>query len=230
MPVINPGVLEGLRKIGLRVRDLAVDGVPGATLGMRLRGATASGAPAVGTWRAGDVVLDQAAGVLRACTVGGTGAQASWAGGSGAYLRPPAVISTGTTFTTTSSTFAAISSGAVSTGVFTAPPSGEVVVEADVVMNVTAATTFGFALAVTGTVTPVVGKIVGGEMASTNPWAPTRLPFPVTGLTPGASYNYDLLWAVLSSNTLSATAFSNTSTTLSSADKGGPIVIAVKAV
>lgn len=68
---INTGILEGLRRISLRVRDLAVDGVPGAPLAMRLRGATLAGPPATGTWRPGDTVTDRN-GFLWICTAGGT--------------------------------------------------------------------------------------------------------------------------------------------------------------
>ena len=55
MPNVNGGVLDGVRRIGAKVRDLVIDGgVPGAPLGYRLRGATTAGSPTSGTWKAGD--------------------------------------------------------------------------------------------------------------------------------------------------------------------------------
>ena len=69
---INEGVVDGIRRIGMRLRQLTVDGgQAGAPLGFRLRGATASGAPATGTWKAGDVVPDRT-GIIWECTAGGT--------------------------------------------------------------------------------------------------------------------------------------------------------------
>jgi hypothetical protein len=69
---INNGVLEGVRRIGARVRDLTVDGaIPGAPLGFRLRGANTSGHPTTGTWKAGDETRDRS-GIIWICTAGGT--------------------------------------------------------------------------------------------------------------------------------------------------------------
>ena len=69
---LNLGVLDGARRIASRVRDVVIEGgLPGAALGYRLRGATLAGAPATGTWRAGDLVPDRN-GVLWTCTVAGT--------------------------------------------------------------------------------------------------------------------------------------------------------------
>lgn len=72
MPNVNGGVLDGVRRIGARVRDLVVDGgMPGAPLGFRIRGATQSGPPASGTWKAGDETHDRA-GNIWICTAAGT--------------------------------------------------------------------------------------------------------------------------------------------------------------
>lgn len=82
---LNGGVLDGIRRIGAKVRELTIDGgIPGVPLGFRLRGATRSGAPQTGTWKAGDLVPDRA-GAIWICTAGGTGPAAIWVqvGGSG---------------------------------------------------------------------------------------------------------------------------------------------------
>jgi len=91
MPVINNGVLDGVRRIGAKVRELTIDGgAPGAPLGFRMRGATQSGPPTTGTWKAGDEVRDRAGNIL-ICTVGGTGLAATWASVGGAA---PGVLTT----------------------------------------------------------------------------------------------------------------------------------------
>jgi hypothetical protein len=80
---INNGVLDGVRRIGPTVRDLGVSGgIAGAPLGMRLKGATVSGPPAVGTWKAGDQVTDRA-GAIWVCTVSGTPGTWVQSGGGG---------------------------------------------------------------------------------------------------------------------------------------------------
>ncbi len=68
---VNNGVLDGLRKTGPRFRDLTVEGVPGAILGYRLCGATASGPPVAGSWKARDIVPD-ATGTAWVCTAAGS--------------------------------------------------------------------------------------------------------------------------------------------------------------
>jgi hypothetical protein len=69
---LNEGVLNGVRRIGLRVRDIVIDGgVPGAPLSLRIRGGTRSGAPATGTWKAGTFFPDRA-GTMWICTADGT--------------------------------------------------------------------------------------------------------------------------------------------------------------
>lgn len=83
---LNNGVLDGIRRIGGRFRDVTVDGgLPGAPLGLRLRGATASGPPATGTWKAGDQVSDRT-GAIWICTAAGS--PGSWCipGGLASYL------------------------------------------------------------------------------------------------------------------------------------------------
>jgi hypothetical protein len=72
MPVTNNGVLDGIRRIGAKVRDLTIDGgLPGAPQGLRIRGATTAGAPTTGTWKARDVIED-GTGTLWLCTAAGT--------------------------------------------------------------------------------------------------------------------------------------------------------------
>ena len=76
----NSGALDGIRRIAGKFRDLAVDGgLPGAPLGFRMRGATTSGPPQTGTWKAGDQVPDRN-GTVWTCVTAGTGNAAAWQG------------------------------------------------------------------------------------------------------------------------------------------------------
>lgn len=84
MATINNGLLDGVRKIAGRFRDLVIEGgLPGVPLGFRLRGATASGAPTKGTWRTGDMVPDRT-GAWWTCTAAGT--PGTWVTASGSGL------------------------------------------------------------------------------------------------------------------------------------------------
>lgn len=60
---------------GSALTALNLVGLPGATAGARLVGATAAGAPATGTFQVGDVVVDQS-GSLWVCT--GAGSPGTW--------------------------------------------------------------------------------------------------------------------------------------------------------
>lgn len=105
---VNPGILDGVRRIGMRVRDLAVEGaLPGAPLGLRLRGATAAGPPQGGTWKAGDVVPDRR-GTVWTCTTGGEAPAAAWSGAIAGvtYITLPAGWYGGAWFTSKAAGFA----------------------------------------------------------------------------------------------------------------------------
>jgi hypothetical protein len=68
----NNGVLDGVRRIGAKIRELTIDGgLPGAPLGFRLRGATTAGHPATGMWKTGDETRDRN-GIIWICTAGGS--------------------------------------------------------------------------------------------------------------------------------------------------------------
>jgi hypothetical protein len=119
MALANNGILDGLRRIGAKVRDLVIDGgLPGAPLGYRLRGATQAGAPQTGTWKAGDQVPDRNAAVW-ICTAGGTGPGASWAAAgsvspalTGTPTAPTAApLNSSTQIATTAYTDAAVTAG-----------------------------------------------------------------------------------------------------------------------
>jgi hypothetical protein len=133
--------------------------------------------------------------------------------------------------TTTSATMAAVDSTNAQTGAFTVPASGSVVVLASLVAQVSAVgDAIAFGLAAHGTVTPLVGTSVVTKLATT--YTPQNYRFSVTGLTPGASVNLDLLFAIAAAGTLTVAAFNNTSVTptLGGATTGAPIIISVQEV
>jgi hypothetical protein len=154
---------------------------------------------------------------------------------SGQYLCQPVSYAPGTQAApaVSSATMGAFDSVHLKTGPFTAPPSGDVVVTASFTGAASAAGVFtAFGLATHGTVSPIVGnEWVTKESASTAT-LPFTVSFLVTGLTPGNSYNFDLLGACTSGDTFTIYAIGQSSTTptLSSAGQGSPVVITVEAV
>jgi hypothetical protein len=153
---------------------------------------------------------------------------------SGQFLCTPSSYAPGsqTSLTATTTTMAAFSSANVNTGSFTAPPSGSVIVEASFVAEMSAAAKFAIGLAAHGTVTPLVANEVGLAESSVTIARPYVVKFLVTGLTPGTSYNFDLVGCAASSDTLTILAFGQTSTSpgLSAATTGAPVIMTVQAV
>lgn len=155
---------------------------------------------------------------------------------SGQYLCPPTQYAPGTqtTFTTTSATFAPVSSANVNTGSFTAPPSGSVVANVSMVTGVSADADPGvFGLAAHGTTGPMLSfASVWKFTNSSSVPVPYSQAFLVTGLSAGTSYNLDLMFAVSSAGTLSVFAIGQTGTTPSTAASalGAPVTMSVQAV
>jgi hypothetical protein len=121
-------------------------------------------------------------------------------------------------------------SAVASTGSFTAPASGSVVVTVQCMLQSnTNGDTISLGLAARGTITPMIGYSAevapGGAVM-----AMSTLVFYVTGLTPGASYDLDLLWCCQSSSTASMFAWGQTSTTPTQSETGGPVTMTVQAV
>lgn len=133
---------------------------------------------------------------------------------SGQLLCPPSQYApaTSVTLSTTSATLAAVSSANVNTGSFTAPQSGSVIVQTSLVANSTSADVVSFALAPHGSVTPA-GDVLTFNSSSITNELPTLLEFFVTGLTPGAVYNFDLLFAIAAAGTLAVHCLGQNSTT-----------------
>lgn len=148
----------------------------------------------------------------------------------GGYLRSPSVYAPASlaTFTTSSATYAAVASGTISTGAFTAPASGSVSVSASFVCSqATGNTVVGFGLAPHGSLSPIY-QAWQPTIANTSVNGITAVPFTFGGLTPGGSYNMDLMYAA-NGDPLSVTAQSLTAGTLS-ASKAGPVIITVQAI
>ena len=127
-----------------------------------------------------------------------------------------------------------LTSAMASTGSFTAPASGSVLVTARVMIKVSAGGSgVAFGLAAHGTVTPMIGYAVIPGPASAGPSAPAVLTFLVTGLVAGNSYNFDLLWCVASTVTATMYVFAQSTTTPALAEGAGvgqPVIVTVQAV
>jgi hypothetical protein len=151
--------------------------------------------------------------------------------GSGTYLCAPNQYAPGarTEPSVSSTTLAAFDSGVICTNSFTAPASGAVVVTLSAVMEQsTGADEVMLALAAVGTVTPVIGFTQTIALNGTTTPDQVTADFYVTGLTPGTSYQFDLLGAATSTTTVKIFAQGLTSTTLGNV--GGPVVMTVQAV
>jgi hypothetical protein len=148
---------------------------------------------------------------------------------SGSYLCAPNSYAPAsiTSLTATTTTMAAWSSGSVCTNVFTAPVSGSVVVTLScLAAQSVGGDLAGFALAAKGTVTPLFGNVSTVQLSANN--APLTVVFYVTGLTPGTSYQFDLLGCVTAASTATIKAQGQNATNLVAA--GAPVVMTVQAV
>lgn len=160
------------------------------------------------------------------------GAIAGTPGGyvSGQFACNPNVYAPGTvsTLTVTSGTLAAWASGTVCTNPFFAPASGSVVVEVSLGAQVASGgTKIVFALAPAGSVSPIEGNVVNTLISSGTTLTPLTERFVVTGLTPGATCQFDLLGGT-SGTLASVLALGSTAGTVSSA--GAPVIMTVQAV
>lgn len=154
---------------------------------------------------------------------------------SGQFLCAPTVYApvSQTTLSVAGTTFAAFSAGVVCTGPFTAPPSGSVKVTVSCVGEMLSAlTSFAVALAATGTVTPLVSE--GYPQATTFSVGIVSAFFwelIVTGLTPGDSYNFDVLGATGSSgDAFEMQAWALTGNPITAANRGAPVVVCTHAI
>jgi len=152
----------------------------------------------------------------------------------GTYLRTPTSYAPGaqTIVSVSTATMAAFDSNNINTGSFVAPPSGSVMVTASFAMVQSASVGGAFGLAAHGTVTPMVAsEWIVRDSAVTIP-RPYIINFLVTGLTPGTSYNFDLMGAITAGNTMSlyALGVSGTSPTMTIGGSGAPVTMTVQAV
>jgi hypothetical protein len=140
-------------------------------------------------------------------------------------LYAPSVLATPTV---SSPTMAAFDSTNIQTGNFTVPASGSVLVTVSAQVAPPSTQVYGVALALHGTVTPVANTVITGEVSSLNVQPFTTYRWLVSGLTPGAVLNYDLLGAV-AAGSITIRAIGSASTTPTAAT-GGPVSITVHAV
>jgi hypothetical protein len=174
-------------------------------------------------------------GTLYVSASGNTVATVTYTGTSGgntftgcAYVSGSATGTVATGGTVVQASAAAL----ISTGSFTAPPSGSVVVTVSMIIQYTqTSSSMAWTLFGHGTTTQY-GFNINFPTLTTNNRYPVSLTFPVTGLTPGTSYNFDLACACSLGQTASIYAFSSTSSspTLGAGGNGSPVTMLVQAV
>ena len=152
-------------------------------------------------------------------------------GVSGQYLCAPSEYApvSQTTFALNSTTLAAFSTGVICTNSFVAPASGSVLVTVTAVIQQSAgADLMMLGLGAVGTVTPVVGHTTTFSLNGTTTSDFVAYKFNVTGLTPGNTYQFDLLGAAQTGSTITLQAQGLTSVTVGV--RGGPAIMEVQAV
>jgi hypothetical protein len=155
---------------------------------------------------------------------------------SGQYLCPPTSyapsnldqLTPSGTVTTSYSALSSTQVTSVSTGSFTAPPSGSVMVTATLAAQLSmAGQLLGFALLHHNS-SNVAGNTIQVDAQAANSQALYTLQFIVTGLTPGTSHNFDLA-AGAPIGTVTVHAFGNTSDSVPNT-RGAPVTITVQAI
>ena len=164
-------------------------------------------------------------GTVNVAASGPTTAVVTYTGVSGNTLTGCAYVSGSPSGTVSTGGAVTLTSAVASTGSFTAPASGKVMATIAMVADNNSGSSY-FGLAAHGTVTPMVSNV--WVWADTGAQRPRVLKFLVTGLTPGNSYNFDLLFAC-SAGTTQVLAFGQSTTTPSSS-AGAPLTMEVQAV
>jgi len=139
---------------------------------------------------------------------------------------------TNTTLSVSTAAYAAWSSANVNTGSFIAPPSGSVLVTVSaVILQTTATSVVGLALAAHGTVSPLVCPAYQFSVPNNSGHAPTTIPFLVTELAPGNTYNFDVLGATITpADVLEMFAGAPTNTTIQAGAFAAPVTVITQAI
>jgi hypothetical protein len=208
----------------LTAHPVVSNGLTGATAASRYAGATAGGPPASGTFATGDYVIDRLNGGIIVCTAGGT--PGSWVAVSGILDRmvyAPAALDAPTIASNTGTPpFSAFETGVCATHAFTVPPSGNVKVSIYGVFATSTLQLFGLGLVNTG------GSTLQGLATTINPPAdsfPFTFEVPVTGLTPGATAQFDLAGAMTGSAQTLAVQCVTVTNPIVATQKGGPLIM-----
>jgi hypothetical protein len=129
-------------------------------------------------------------------------------------------------------TMAVFDSTNIQTGSFTAPASGQVLVRVSFSGKGSASGMWvALGLAAHGTVTPLVANEWECELPTADAQFPFFIEFVVGSLTPGTSYNFDLLGCATTADTFTILAIGKTTTTpsLNGTNQGGPVTLTVTA-
>ena len=198
---------------------------PLTTLGdMIYESATPSGERLAGNTSAQERFLSQ--------TGNGTiSAAPAWAVVPGQFLcapnsyQPAAQVS----FAVAATSFAAVASGTTCTNSFIAPPSGKALVTVSLVAQSSGAgLEVAFAIAPKGSVTPLMAPAVVTNDSSPTIPRPYCMQFLAGTLTPGTSYQFDLLTGAVS-GTITVFALGATTGTVPTV-RGAPVIMSVQAI
>ena len=186
--------------------------------------------PSAGVLDVASAASFPSSGTITVAASGATTAIVTYTGTAAGQLTGCAYVSGSASGTVSTGGAVTLTSSVAFTGPFTAPASGSVTVTCSCVSAMTAAAFANVALAAHGTVTPLVSNVITWDDQSSLNGRPTSFVFLVTGLTPGTSYNFDLVGASgTSADAVDILAIASTSTTGAAANQA-PILMTVQAV
>ena len=182
---------------------------------------------------ANGTLFPSAGGAVTVAASGSTTAIVTYTGTTATSLTGCAYVSGSATGTVATGGAVTLTSSVATTGSFTAPASGSVLVTvSNLVSNLNAAgSKTWFGLAAHNEITPIVGNLVAFTDDTTGCSRTYSFSFLVTSLTAGTAYNYDLLFGVsqTTSTTLTVIAWGQSTTTPSSSSNGAPLTMTVQA-
>jgi hypothetical protein len=174
-----------------------------------------------------------ASGSITVAASGSTTAVVTYTGVSGNSLTGCQYVSGSASGTVSTGGAVTLTTSAFTTGAFTAPESGLVLVTFSAILSqATPSYPWALGLAEHGGVSPILGNVVMGQFQSSTLYMPAVAQFLIP-VTPNGSYNLDLLGAIMSGGTgLKVNLWGQSTTTPSFTQSvaGAPAIMTVQAV
>jgi hypothetical protein len=186
--------------------------------------------PSAGVLDVATTVAWPSQGTVTVAASGSTTAVVTYTGTAAGQLTGCAYVSGSPSGTVSTGGAVTLTTSAASTGPFTAPQSGSVLVTVSLVYAGTSSDVCAFALCTHGSASSIVGYVIATDSNSSANAFPTTMQFLVTGLS--GSNNLDLLFAIAGGGTITVHVLGQTSTTPTgtSGVPAGPIVVTVQGV